>query len=112
MDVQSAVRHPVNAQIHHSQNLLTVSKGLKDINDGVLITQEIVIMPKTAKKRKKKKGEGPMPSGGAGLIRFFEDETPGIKVGPTLVLVFSVLLIIGAVTAHIAVQLGWIAALG
>ena len=26
-----------------------------------------------------------MPSGGAGLIRFFEDETPGIKVGPTVV---------------------------
>ncbi|MHA1965189.1 MAG: hypothetical protein ACW97G_11455 [Candidatus Thorarchaeota archaeon] len=38
-------------------------------------------MPKTAKKRRKKRGEGPMPSGGAGLIRFFEDETPGINPG-------------------------------
>jgi preprotein translocase subunit Sec61beta len=69
-------------------------------------------MPKTAKKRKKKKGEGPMPSGGAGLIRFFEDETPGIKVGPTLVVVFSAMLVIATVIAHIAVQLGWIAAPG
>ncbi len=69
-------------------------------------------MPKTAKKRKKKKGEGPMPSGGAGLIRFFEDETPGVKVGPTLVLVFSAMLLVATVMAHIAVQLGWIAAPG
>ncbi len=68
-------------------------------------------MPKTAKKRKKKKGEGPMPSGGAGLIRFFEDETPGVKVGPTLVVIFASMLVIATVTAHIAVQLGWIAAL-
>ncbi len=59
-------------------------------------------MPKTAKKRRKKRGEGPMPSGGAGLIRFFEDETPGIKVGPTLVVILSSMLIIATVIAHIA----------
>ena len=59
-------------------------------------------MPKTAKKRRKKRGEGPMPSGGAGLIRFFEDETPGIKVGPTLVVILSAILIIATVIAHIA----------
>ncbi len=64
-------------------------------------------MPKTAKKRKKKKGEGPMPSGGAGLIRFFEDETPGIKVGPTMVVVFATLLVVATVVAHLAAQLGW-----
>jgi preprotein translocase subunit Sec61beta len=69
-------------------------------------------MPKTAKKRKKKKGEGPMPSGGAGLIRFFEDETPGIKVGPTMVVVFAAMLVIATVFAHIAVQFGWITAPG
>ncbi len=57
-------------------------------------------MPKTAKKRRKKKGEGPMPSGGAGLIRFFEDETPGVKVGPTMVIVFTALLVIAVVLAH------------
>ena len=57
-------------------------------------------MPKTAKKRRKR-GEGPMPSGGAGLIRFFEDETPGIKVGPTLVIIFSAILVVVTVLAHV-----------
>jgi preprotein translocase subunit Sec61beta len=58
-------------------------------------------MPKTAKKRSGKKGSGPMPSGGAGLIRFFEDETPGVKVGPTVVVVFAALLVIATVVAHL-----------
>ncbi len=43
-----------------------------------------------------------MPSGGAGLIRFFEDETPGIKVGPTMVVILAGILIIAAVVAHVA----------
>ncbi len=64
-------------------------------------------MPKTQKKRRKKKGEGPMPSGGAGLIRFFEDETPGIKVGPTLVVIFASMLVVTIVIAHVGTQLGW-----
>ncbi|HDD67296.1 MAG TPA: preprotein translocase subunit Sec61beta [Candidatus Thorarchaeota archaeon] len=59
-------------------------------------------MPKTSKKRKKKKGEGPMPSGGAGLIRFFEDETPGIKIGPRLVIVFAAILVIATVLGHLS----------
>ena len=58
-------------------------------------------MPKTAKKRRKKRGEGPMPSGGAGLVRFFEDETPGIKVGPTLVVILTALLLVAVVIAHV-----------
>ncbi|MHA2020558.1 MAG: preprotein translocase subunit Sec61beta [Candidatus Thorarchaeota archaeon] len=65
-------------------------------------------MPKTAKKRRKKRGEGPMPSGGAGLIRFFEDETPGIKVGPTMVVIFAALLLIATVISHLATEFGWI----
>ncbi|MFX1273232.1 MAG: preprotein translocase subunit Sec61beta [Promethearchaeota archaeon] len=65
-------------------------------------------MPKTQKKRRKKRGEGPMPSGGAGLIRFFEDETPGIKVGPTMVVIFAALLLIATIISHIATQFNWI----
>jgi preprotein translocase subunit Sec61beta len=61
-------------------------------------------MPKTAKKRKGKRGEGPMPSGGAGLIRFFEDETPGIKIGPTVVVILASILVVAAVIAHIFYQ--------
>ncbi|MHA1480402.1 MAG: preprotein translocase subunit Sec61beta [Candidatus Thorarchaeota archaeon] len=59
------------------------------------------MMPKAAKKKRKKKGEGPMPSGGAGLIRFFEDETPGIKIGPTMVVVLSAIMIVVTVIAHV-----------
>jgi preprotein translocase subunit Sec61beta len=58
-------------------------------------------MPKTAKKKRKKRGEGPRPSGGAGLIRFFEDETPGIKVGPTMVVIFAAILVVAVVIAHV-----------
>ena len=58
-------------------------------------------MPKAAKKKRKKKGEGPMPSGGAGLIRFFEDETPGIKIGPTMVVILSAIMIVVTVIAHV-----------
>lgn len=65
-------------------------------------------MPKTAKKRRKKRGEGPMPSGGAGLIRFFEDETPGFKVGPTMVVIFAALLLIATIISHIATEFNWI----
>jgi preprotein translocase subunit Sec61beta len=60
-------------------------------------------MPKTAKKRRKKRGEGPRPSGGAGLIRFFEDETPGIKVGPTVVVILASILLVATVIGHILV---------
>ena len=59
-------------------------------------------MPKTSKRKRKKRGEGPMPSGGAGLIRFFEDETPGIKIGPTMVVILAAILMIFTVIAHIA----------
>ena len=59
-------------------------------------------MPKTSKKKRRKRGEGPMPSGGAGLIRFFEDETPGIKVGPTMVVILAAILMIFTVIAHVA----------
>jgi len=57
-------------------------------------------MPKKSGKKRKRDG-GSMPSGGAGLIRFFEDETPGIKVGPTLVIIFSAMLVTVMIIAHI-----------
>ena len=63
-------------------------------------------MPKTRKQKKRKKGEAPLPSGGAGLVRFFEDETQGVKVGPTLVIFFAVMLVVIVIAAHVSVQLG------
>lgn len=37
---------------------------------------------------------GAMPATGAGLIRFFEEDTPGIKVGPYAVMIFAAAMII------------------
>ena len=34
-----------------------------------------------------------MPAASAGLLRFFEEETPGIKMRPEVVLILSVALI-------------------
>ncbi len=34
-----------------------------------------------------------MPAASAGLLRFFEDETPGIKVRPEVVLLLAIVLI-------------------
>lgn len=51
--------------------------------------------------RKKKKDTGPMPAASAGLLRFFEEETEGIKVRPELLVVLSVSLIVISVLAKV-----------
>ena len=52
-------------------------------------------MSKKKSKRSRRRGrEGPMPFAGAGLIRFFEEESSGIKVGPIATIVLSLILII------------------
>lgn len=40
-----------------------------------------------------------MPAQSAGLLRFFEEETEGIKMRPELLIVFAVGLIIVAIVA-------------
>jgi preprotein translocase subunit Sec61beta len=54
-------------------------------------------------KRKKKKGErkSPMPAQSAGLLRFFEEETRGIKVKPELAVILAVALIITCILAQV-----------
>jgi len=55
-----------------------------------------------SQRRSKKRGkQGPMPAASAGLLRFFEEETQGIKVRPELVVTMSVSLILAAVIARI-----------
>jgi preprotein translocase subunit Sec61beta len=51
--------------------------------------------------KKKKKDTGPMPAASAGLLRFFEEETEGIKVRPELLVVLSVSLIVISVLAKV-----------
>ncbi len=45
-------------------------------------------------KTRKRREEAQMPIAGAGLIRFFQDESTGIKVGPKAVIVGSILIML------------------
>ncbi len=50
---------------------------------------------------KRKKESGPMPAASAGLLRFFEEETEGIKIRPELLVVFAVSLVVISVLAKV-----------
>lgn len=51
--------------------------------------------------RKKRDRKSPMPAASAGLLRFFEEETQGIKVRPELVVVLAVALIFAAILGRL-----------
>jgi preprotein translocase subunit Sec61beta len=51
--------------------------------------------------RKKKDSQGPMPAASAGLLRFFEEETEGIKIRPEILMIVSVALIVVSVLVKI-----------
>ena len=52
--------------------------------------------------RKKKKGEGArMPAQSAGLLRFFEEETRGVKVKPELAIIFAIVLVVASILAQV-----------
>lgn len=44
-------------------------------------------------REKRRKREAPMPAASAGLLRFFEEETPGIKIRPEVVVMFTIGLV-------------------
>ncbi|MDR2204121.1 MAG: preprotein translocase subunit Sec61beta [Nitrososphaerota archaeon] len=50
---------------------------------------------------RKKKDAGPMPAASAGLLRFFEEETEGIKIRPELLVALSITLIVASVLAKV-----------
>jgi len=52
---------------------------------------------------KKDKNKAPMPASSAGLLRFFEDETQGIKIRPEIVVALSVALVIVAVLLRLVI---------
>ena len=41
-----------------------------------------------------KKNNAPLPASGAGLLRFFEDETKGVKISPKIVVTMPISLIV------------------
>ena len=51
--------------------------------------------------RRKKKDSGPMPAASAGLLRFFEEETEGIKIRPEILVALAVTLIVVSVLAQV-----------
>jgi preprotein translocase subunit Sec61beta len=51
-------------------------------------------------KRKKQQNVG-MPQSSAGLMRFFQDETNGIKVPPEFVVGTAIVLIVAVIAARI-----------
>lgn len=53
-------------------------------------------------RRKRRQQGGPMPAAGAGLLRFFEEDTPGIRVKPEIVIVLAAALIIVCLVAQFA----------
>lgn len=47
-----------------------------------------------SRREKRRQKSAPMPAAGAGLLRFFEEETPGVKVRPEAVVILAVALIV------------------
>ena len=56
---------------------------------------------KSSRRKRRRSGSAPMPSGGAGLMRFFEDSSIGIKFGPLAAVLMAVGLIVVVVLAHL-----------
>lgn len=54
------------------------------------------------RKTKKKKDKSPMPATGAGLMRFYEEDSPGIRVGPRTVVLLGIFLVITVILAQLA----------
>jgi len=50
---------------------------------------------------KKKKDKSPMPAASAGLLRFFEEETEGVKIRPELLVVLAVTLVVVSILAKV-----------
>ncbi len=50
---------------------------------------------------RRKKRQSPMPASSAGLLRFFEDETSGIKVKPEIVIIIAVATIIASLLIRV-----------
>jgi preprotein translocase subunit Sec61beta len=47
------------------------------------------------------KKNNPLPASSAGLLRFFEDETEGVKIKPEIVLVASMGLIVTSISINL-----------
>ncbi|MEJ2252591.1 MAG: preprotein translocase subunit Sec61beta [Candidatus Lokiarchaeota archaeon] len=62
---------------------------------------------KPSRRKKRRSGNAPMPQGGAGLIRFFEDPSIGIKIGPIAAVIFAASLMLIVILGRLGV-FGWL----
>ena len=58
-------------------------------------------MIKMSVRRKKRKDGARMPAQGAGLLRFFEEDTRGVKVKPEVAVIIAIALIVGSLLATV-----------
>ena len=56
-----------------------------------------------SRRKKRRSGTAPMPMGGAGLMRFFQDSSIGIKIGPISTVLMSIALIVIVILAHLGI---------
>lgn len=59
-----------------------------------------------SKREKRRKDEAPMPAASAGLLRFFEEDTPGVKLSPQLVVISGIALVVLALMALFLAPVG------
>jgi len=57
-----------------------------------------------SKREKKRERKSPMPAQSAGLLRFFEEETRGIRVKPELAVILAVALVLVCILAQVFFQ--------
>ena len=60
----------------------------------------------STKREKRRRDEAPMPAASAGLLRFFEEDTPGIKLSPQLVVISGIMLVALALVAYFLLPIG------
>jgi len=60
-------------------------------------------MSRRSRRSKRRSGSAPMPSSGAGLIRFFEDSSIGVKISPVAAVIFAAALILIVLLAHFGI---------
>jgi len=53
-------------------------------------------------REKRRRHEAPMPAASAGLLRFFEEETAGVKLRPEFVIVLAIGLIAVSLIAYVS----------
>ncbi|UJG42738.1 MAG: preprotein translocase subunit Sec61beta [Candidatus Heimdallarchaeum endolithica] len=51
--------------------------------------------------KRKSRDTSPMPATGAGLMRYYDEDLPGVKVGPWYVIAFALILIVAVFMGNI-----------